>query len=113
MNRPNARTQTSSKQPPEATAGLVRSLNLQAVLEAIAGADELSRPEVSSLTGLSLPTVASLIADLEALGLVGRKGQSIGAPGRPAAIYSFNERAGTIRSCFGRIYFNSQLSSDN
>ncbi len=96
MSGPSARTQTGTRQSPEPTAGLVRSLNLQAVLEAIVEEGEVSRPEVSALTGLSLPTVASLIADLEALGLVGHRGQSIGAPGRPAAIYSFNESAGYV-----------------
>ncbi len=96
MSRPPSRIQASTDRSPEPTAGLVRSLNLQAVLEAIVDAGELSRPEVAALTGLSLPTAASLIADLETLGLVDHKGQSIGAPGRPAAIYSFNERAGYV-----------------
>ena len=96
MSSPNSRIRATTRQSPEPTAGLVRSLNLLAVLEEIVAAGELSRPEVAARTGLSLPTAASLIADLETLGLVGHKGQSIGAPGRPAAIYSFNERAGYV-----------------
>ena len=80
----------------EATPNLIRSLNLRTVLDTIAAADELSRPEIAALTGLSLPTAASLIAELERIDLVGHRGQTIGAPGRPAALYSFNERAGYV-----------------
>ena len=76
--------------------GLVRAMNLQAVLEAIVEAGELSRPEAAEITGLSLPTATSLIADLETLGLVGNNGQVSGALGRPATLYSFNARAGYV-----------------
>ena len=88
--------QDNSNTSPGGTAGLVRSLNMQAVLEAVVEAGELSRPAAAERTGLSLPTAGSLIADLETLGLVGSKRQSAGAPGRPAALYSLNGHAGYV-----------------
>lgn len=86
---------TSARQPPKAS-GLVRSLNLEAVLQAILDGGELSRPAVAERTGLSLPTSISLIRELEDLGLVGKTGDTAGGFGRPAALYSLNDRAGYV-----------------
>ena len=76
--------------------GLVRSMNLRAVLQVILNADKLSRPEIAERTGLSLPTTISLTGELEGLGIVGKTGDTAGALGRPAALYSLNERAGYV-----------------
>lgn len=88
--RPNADRHTSSP------SGLVRSINLRSVFEAILEAGDLSRPEIADRTGLSLPTAISLIGELEGLGLVAKTGDTAGSLGRPAAIYSLNERAGYV-----------------
>lgn len=88
-------TTAAARQPSKAS-GLVRSLNLRSVLQAILDAGELSRPEVAERTGLSLPTSISLIGELELLGLVTKSGDTAGGFGRPAALYSLNDRAGYV-----------------
>lgn len=75
---------------------LIRSLNMQTVLDAILDTGPISRPAVSAATGLSPPTVSSLISDLETLGLVEEDGLAAGSVGRPAATYSVNRRAGYV-----------------
>lgn len=75
---------------------LIRALNLQAVLDAVLEAGQISRPEAAEATGLSLPTVSSLMADLEAMSLVVARGHVAQGLGRPAALYSVNGRAGYV-----------------
>ena len=76
--------------------GLVRVLNEQAVLEAILNNSGISRPEIAALTGLSLPTIVSLVAALEHIDLVRQQGLESGKVGRPAALYSVNPHAGYV-----------------
>ena len=76
--------------------GLVRVLNEQAVLEAILGDGGISRPAIARKTGLSLPTIASLVEMLESIGLVREHGVTSGEVGRPATLYSVNPRAGYV-----------------
>lgn len=96
MSISNPPDDTSSPRQPPSASGLVRSLNLEAVLQAILEEGELSRPAVAERTGLSLPTSISLIGELEDLGLVGKTGDTTGGFGRPAALYSLNDRAGYV-----------------
>ena len=86
----------ATERHPRTAAGLVRSTNLRAVLQAILDGGEISRPVVAERTGLSLPTAISLIGELESLGLVGKTGDTVGTLGRPAALYALNERAGYV-----------------
>lgn len=85
---------TTTKQAKPEGLSLVRVLNEQAVLETILRNHEISRPTIARQTGLSLPTVVSLVASLESIGLVRKQGMVSGAVGRPATLYSVNPRAG-------------------
>ena len=76
--------------------GLVRVLNEQAVLETILHNGEVSRPMIARKTGLSLPTVVSLVESLESIGLVREEGMASGNVGRPATLYSVDPRAGYV-----------------
>lgn len=75
---------------------LVRVLNEQAVLETIIRDGEISRPAIARKTGLSLPTVVSLVESLESINLVHEQGMVSGAVGRPATVYSVNPHAGYV-----------------
>lgn len=76
--------------------GLVRVLNEQAVLETILQDGPISRPAIARKTGLSLPTVTSLVDELDSIGLISAQGQVFGNVGRPALLYSVNPRAGYV-----------------
>lgn len=76
--------------------GLVRVLNEQTVLETILRNGEVSRPMIAGKTGLSLPTVVSLVDTLENIGLVREEGLASGSVGRPATLYSVDPRAGYV-----------------
>ena len=76
--------------------GLVRVLNEQTVLETILHNGEVSRPMIARKTGLSLPTVVSLVDALESIGLVREEGMASGGVGRPATLYSVDPRAGYV-----------------
>lgn len=77
--------------------GLVRSLNLQAVLDVLLDDQEnRTRPDLAEATGISLPTISSLVADLEALHLIEERGHSTGSLGRPAQVYALVPDAGHV-----------------
>lgn len=76
--------------------GLVRVLNEQAVVETILHAGEISRPGIARETGLSLPTVTSLVDSLESIGLVKEQRVAYGSVGRPAALYALDPQAGYV-----------------
>ncbi len=76
--------------------GLVRVLNEQNVLETILHNGEVSRPTIARKTGLSLPTVVSLVETLQSIGLVREEGMASGGVGRPATLYSVDPRAGYV-----------------
>jgi len=62
----------------------VRAANRHSLYRALARSGEATRTELAADTGLSLPTVATLLGDLRAQGLVGDAGTEIGTGGRPA-----------------------------
>jgi predicted NBD/HSP70 family sugar kinase len=66
---------------------LVRAINEQRVLEALLREGPMSRAQVARLTGLSKPTVSSVIKDLVACGLGRERGQQSGNVGRPSTLY--------------------------
>jgi predicted NBD/HSP70 family sugar kinase len=66
---------------------LARRINEQAVLDAIFLHGPLSRVKVAALTGLSKPTVASIVDDLVAGGLVQVGGRTRGRVGRTATLF--------------------------
>lgn len=77
--------------------GLVRALNLRAVLDVLLAEDGgLTRPALAERTGISLPTISSLVVDLERLGLVDDLGVASGSLGRPAHLYGIVPTAGHV-----------------
>ncbi|MGH9246659.1 MAG: ROK family protein [Acidimicrobiales bacterium] len=76
--------------------GLVRALNEQRVLEVLLRDGPLSRPRIATRTGLSKPTVSSVIQYLEACGLARPLGRQSGAVGRPSLLYEAVARAGHV-----------------
>jgi predicted NBD/HSP70 family sugar kinase len=76
--------------------GLVRALNEQVVLETVFRDGPISRAGIARLTGLSKPTVSSVVQTLEACGLIHQQGTASGNIGRPSTLYEVNSRAGTV-----------------
>lgn len=76
--------------------GLVRARNEQVVFETILREGAVSRARIARLTGLSKPTVSSVVQSLEACGLVQEYGRRTGAAGLPPTLYEINPRAGYV-----------------
>ena len=75
---------------------LVRAVNEQRVLETLLREGPLPRSRIARLTGLSKPTVSSVVQYLEACGLVREQGRRSGSVGRPSLIYEAVARAGHV-----------------
>jgi predicted NBD/HSP70 family sugar kinase len=73
---------------------LVRAINQQVVLEAVLTEGYVTRAGLARRTGLSKPTVSTLVRGLEACGLVRSDGLQPGSIGRPATVYTVNRLAG-------------------
>jgi predicted NBD/HSP70 family sugar kinase len=76
--------------------GLARRLNEQAVVETIFQHGPLTRVQVASKTGLSKPTVSSIVDDLVRTGLVRPIGRTSGSVGRTAALYRVDAGVGHV-----------------
>lgn len=76
--------------------GLVRALNEQVVLETVFREGPISRARIARLTGLSKPTVSSVVQTLEACGLIHEQGVRSGDVGRPSTLYEVNSRASNV-----------------
>jgi len=85
---------SESRAPDVNGVSLVRAINQQLVLEAVLAAGEVTRAGLSRETGLSKPTVSSLVRSLERCGLVRRQGVQAGTIGRPATVYTVDRLAG-------------------
>src|SRR4051794_11694268 len=76
----------------------LRRLNRLRVIHALRDEGQISRAEIARRTGLSRPTVSSLVSDLQADGLVVERpepGLAHGAQGgRPPILLSFDASAG-------------------
>lgn len=75
---------------------MLRALNDRAVLELLAATPELSRAELESATGLSKAATSSLIARLEAAGLVHRVGIRGGGVGPRTQLWGLKADAGHV-----------------
>jgi glucokinase len=75
---------------------MARRLNEQAVLDVIFSSGPTSRVDVAEATGLSKPTVSSIVEDLVAAGLVHLTGRTQGNVGRTAALYEVNAAVGHV-----------------
>lgn len=68
----------------------------QLVLQLIRIHDQISRAELARQTGLSKPTISSVVADLLASGLVVETGLAQSEGGRRAVLLAFNDRKGFV-----------------
>jgi glucokinase len=75
---------------------LARRLNERLVLESIFEHGPMSRVAVARLTGLSKPTVSSIVDGLVDAGLVQQQGRTSGGIGRTAALYEVDGRVGNV-----------------
>ena len=75
---------------------LLREINDQVVLRLLLDHGQLTRGAVGELTGLSKPTVSSLLARLESRGLVTTAGVVEGGPGPNARIYAVDSSAAHV-----------------
>lgn len=75
---------------------LMRTLNEQLLLEQMRGSGPVSRSELASVSGLSKPTVALTLANLERDALVSHAGRRSGSRGRSALLYEIRRDAGFV-----------------
>ncbi len=75
---------------------LLREINDQVVLRLLLEHGQLTRGQVGEMTGLSKPTVSSLLSRLEGRGLVTTTGVVAGGPGPNARIYAVHSRAAHV-----------------
>lgn len=75
---------------------LLREINDQVVLRLLLENGQLTRGRLGELTGLSKPTVSSLLARLESRGLVTTTGVVEGGPGPNARIYAVDSSAAHV-----------------
>jgi glucokinase len=76
--------------------GLARRLNEQAVVDTIFEHGPLTRVQVAGRTGLSKPTVSSIVDDLVRAGVVRPTGRTSGGVGRTAALYRVDAGVGYV-----------------
>jgi glucokinase len=75
---------------------MARRLNEQAVLDVIFKTGPTSRVDVAETTGLSKPTVSSIVEELVSAGLVHSTGRTQGSVGRTAALFEVNPAVGHV-----------------
>jgi predicted ArsR family transcriptional regulator len=72
-----------------------RRMSRETVLAALRTGGPASRSDLARRTGLSRPTVSSIIAELQAAGILDEADETAaGGAGRPAALVRLNRRAG-------------------
>jgi len=74
----------------------LRALNEATLLGALRRSGQLMRGELGSISGLSKPTIAAALTNLERAGLVRVAGRRTGMPGRVASLYEVNPEAGFV-----------------
>lgn len=74
----------------------MRALNEATLLAALRREGQLMRGELRTISGLSKPTVAAALTNLERAGLVRVAGQRTGMPGPVASLYEVNPDAGFV-----------------
>ncbi|MET3804144.1 putative NBD/HSP70 family sugar kinase [Nakamurella sp. UYEF19] len=97
--RPRTPSASVSEPPGQRSADsprLLREINDQVVLRLLLEYGQLTRGRVGELTGLSKPTVSSLLSGLEARGLVTTRGVVAGGPGPNARIYAVDSHAAYV-----------------
>lgn len=83
--------------PPASASPIVVSTNRAAILETLCHATELSRLELSERTGISIPTVHRLCAQLEREGFIAARGEKRdGNKGRPISLFRFRSESHAV-----------------
>jgi glucokinase len=75
---------------------LTRRFNAQAVIEAAYANGPVTRAQLAALTGLSKPTVSSIVTDLLQADLLRSTGRTAGKIGRTAELYEVNSAVGYV-----------------
>jgi predicted NBD/HSP70 family sugar kinase len=75
---------------------MIRAMNEQLVLGHLRRSGELSRAELTRLTGLSKPTISLTVTNLERSGMVRASGVRTGTPGPAATLYQVRPEAGYV-----------------
>jgi len=89
---------------------LIRALNEELLLGHIRSAGNVSRAELARVTGLSKPTVALALTNLERAGLVRPSGVRTGTPGPNAVLYEIRPEAGYVLALdVGREYVRGAI----
>jgi predicted NBD/HSP70 family sugar kinase len=78
------------------TRNLTRRFNAQAVIEAAYANGPVTRAQLATLTGLSKPTVSSIVTDLLQADLLRSTGRTAGKIGRTAELYEVNSAVGYV-----------------
>jgi glucokinase-like ROK family protein len=76
--------------------GLVRELNLSAVLKMVYTQAPMSRAKLALMIGLNKSTISSLVQDLLDRGLIREAGMDSNGAGRPATLLEVNAGAGSV-----------------
>ncbi|MFI5913318.1 ROK family protein [Dactylosporangium sp. NPDC051541] len=93
------------------TTSVLRVMNERAVFAETFRLGTVSRPELAQQTGLSKPTVAVALTNLERAGLLRRVGTRAGAAGRSAMLYEVRPEAGWVLAVdVGRSYVRVGLA---
>jgi predicted NBD/HSP70 family sugar kinase len=94
------------------TTSVLRVMNERAVFAETFRLGKVSRPELAQQTGLSKPTVAVALTNLENAGLLRRVGLRAGAAGRSAVLYEVRPEAGWVFAVdVGRSYVRVGLAN--
>lgn len=90
---------------------LMRALNEQMLLEQIRRSDCVSRSDLAAVSGLSKPTVAVALANLEKGGLIRAVGRIAGRRGRAPMLYQLRPEAGFVLGLdVGREYVRGAIA---
>jgi predicted NBD/HSP70 family sugar kinase len=90
---------------------LMRALNEQMLLEQIRRFDRVSRSDLTTVSGLSKPTVAAALATLEKEGLIEVAGRISGRRGRAPSLYQLRPEAGFVLGLdVGREYVRGAIA---
>jgi predicted NBD/HSP70 family sugar kinase len=93
------------------TTSVLRVMNERAVFAEIFRLGKVSRPELAQVTGLSKPTVAVALHNLENAGLLRQVGLRAGPAGRSALLYEVRPQAGHVLAVdIGRAYVRVALA---
>lgn len=93
------------------TTAVLRVMNERAVFAEVFRLGKASRPELAGITGLSKPTVAIALANLEDAGLLRQVGARSGSAGRSALLYEARPEAGYVLAVdIGRAFVRTALA---